>query len=294
MRSTSKTLFMGLAVAAVLTTAAQAQDDAGAMALGVEVAPPLGFLALCETAPEECIADRPNRAQLSEVRAWAGRARWARTFADAGISLGAEPASQALVPNTLSDAENAHVGDAILKARVQAKADARKAASRRPAKTKPGYPPALVKSKPSAAPEIIEVPAALAPVSFALLETVNRRINRAIRRSTDEATFGQADVWAVPSGSRARGDCEDYALAKRRALIEEGVDPNLISVGIVRTYRGEIHAVLLVETGRGEYVLDNLSPWVVRWNQAPYHWLERQVPGAPLTWVRVDAQAART
>lgn len=285
---------MGLACAAVLTSAAQAQDRTGAMALGAEVAPPLGFLALCEATPEECIADRSDRAELAQVRTWAGRARWARTFADAGISLGAAPVGRPLSPSTLSDADNEDVGDAIRQARVKAKADARKAASRGPAKPKPGSIPPIVKPKLEAGTE--SVPATDAPptVDAALLERVNRHVNRTIRRSTDQATFGETDVWAVPSGARARGDCEDYALAKRRALIEAGVDPDVISLGIVRTYRGEIHAVLLVETGRGEYVLDNLSPWVVRWNQAPYHWLERQVPGSPLAWVRVGEAPTAT
>lgn len=293
MRSPTTALILGLACAAVLTSAAQAQDRSGAMALGAEVAAPLGFLALCEAAPEECIADRADRAELAEVRTWAGRARWARTFADAGISLGATP-MRPLSPNTLSDAENEDVSEAIRKARVKAKADARKAASRVPAKPGPGSVPAAVKPKAEAARETILSTEVVAPVDFTLLESVNRRVNRAIRRSTDQATFGQTDVWTVPSGARARGDCEDYALAKRRALIDAGVDPDLISVGIVRTYRGEIHAVLLVETGQGEYVLDNLSPWVVRWNEAPYHWLERQTPGSPLAWVQVGDGAAAT
>ena len=117
------------------------------------------------------------------------------------------------------------------------------------------------------------------------LEGVNRRLNRAIRRGSDQELFGQADVWVAPAGSRASGDCEDYVLAKRRTLIDAGVDPSRLSIALVLTRRGEGHAVLLVATEEGEYVLDNLSPWVLRWDQAPYEWRERQAPGRPLTWV---------
>jgi predicted transglutaminase-like cysteine proteinase len=48
-----------------------------------------------------------------------------------------------------------------------------------------------------------------------------------------------------------------------------------------------MHAVLLVATVEGEVVLDNLSPWVLPWNEAPYQWLDRQAPGAPTQWVHV-------
>lgn len=127
----------------------------------------------------------------------------------------------------------------------------------------------------------------LATVSIDVLQSVNRRINRSIRRASDIDAFGRDDLWLAPTGPRATGDCEDYVLAKRRALIDLGIAPGALSIAIVRTRRGESHAVLLVATPQGEQVLDNLSPWVLRWNDAPYEWRERQMPGQPLSWVRI-------
>jgi predicted transglutaminase-like cysteine proteinase len=49
-----------------------------------------------------------------------------------------------------------------------------------------------------------------------------------------------------------------------------------------------MHAVLLVATENGEVVLDNLSPWVLPWAEAPYAWLDRQAAGTG-KWVRVAA-----
>lgn len=306
MRSQSSSVVLALACVAGLVTGAQAQDRSGLMAEGTPTTPPSGFLALCETSPQDCVADRGDDAALSAVRAWASRTRWQRTFADAGISIGDPTGRPHLTPNTLSASTNADVGAAIREARAAEKAAARKAEARRPAKPTPGKPAAgkLAAGKPqpepaASAPSEASVSSegsavSTPPVRIRDLEAINRRINRAIRRSSDEATFGAADVWAAPTGARARGDCEDYALAKRRALIETGVDPDLLSLAIVRTRGGEIHAVLLVRAQDGEYVLDNLSPWVVRWDSAPYDWLERQTPGAPLVWTRLEAgDAAR-
>jgi predicted transglutaminase-like cysteine proteinase len=126
-------------------------------------------------------------------------------------------------------------------------------------------------------------------VTTEALQTINRRINRTIRRASDTDAFGREDVWVLPTGPRPTGDCEDYVLAKRRALIEAGITPAALSIAIVRTRRGETHAVLLVATAEGEQVLDNLSPWVLRWDQAPYEWIQRQAPGRALSWVTVTA-----
>ena len=127
---------------------------------------------------------------------------------------------------------------------------------------------------------------------WAQLNAVNRNTNRAIRHTPDAKQYGREDYWAIPTGRGARGDCEDYVLAKRSALIEAGVSPDALSIAIVRTQWGELHAVLLVATDRGELVLDNLSQWIRRWDTVGYDWLERQVGADLLTW-RAVADAGR-
>jgi len=124
------------------------------------------------------------------------------------------------------------------------------------------------------------------------LNRVNRQVNRAIRERSDLATTGLADQWSLPIvDGRLEGDCEDFALEKRRLLIEGGVDPRTLSIALVRTRTGESHAVLLVSTDRGEFVLDNLSPWITLWSRLDYRWVQRQVPGNPTRWVSVPTEA---
>jgi predicted transglutaminase-like cysteine proteinase len=114
---------------------------------------------------------------------------------------------------------------------------------------------------------------------------INRRMNREIRHVPDQELYGEEDRWSLPGA--ARGDCEDYVLAKRSALIEAGVAPEALSIAIVETPRGESHAVLLLASDRGEYVLDSLSPWVSRWDRVNYRWRERQAQGGAFDWVTI-------
>ena len=136
-----------------------------------------------------------------------------------------------------------------------------------------------------------------APVQIALtddakgeLNMVNRMINSMIIETTDRANYGVEDYWTEPledgKAGPKRGDCEDYVLEKRKALIAAGVPESALSIAVVTTRRGELHAVLLVATNQGEVVLDSLSPWVTGWRDTAYKWVERQAPGEPMIWVR--------
>lgn len=269
------------------------------MPLGEPAAAPAGFLEMCERAPADCLADlHPTDRSLAEVRDWAGRARWASIFQSAGIPSAGRPnaidilrpAADALdaPPTTAAAARRpkARTAEAMRAMKDQRR---KRGSAVRPAKPSTAAPPATAVPSP-AIPERVPPPrGAIADVSIAMLETVSRRFNRSIRRSSDADAYGREDLWVLPGGRRPTGDCEDYVLAKRRALIEAGVDPAALSIALARTRRGEIHAVLLVATRDGEQVLDNLSPWVLPWRAAPYEWLERQAPGEPRTWVRAAA-----
>lgn len=122
------------------------------------------------------------------------------------------------------------------------------------------------------------------PVWASVLK-INRTINSRIIRETDRSQYGREDYWAMPllTAGAARGDCEDYVLEKRRALLDAGVAAEALSIAVATTGQGELHAVLLISTDRGEYVLDNLSSKVVPWSHTGYRWHERQWGGA-LTW----------
>jgi predicted transglutaminase-like cysteine proteinase len=135
-------------------------------------------------------------------------------------------------------------------------------------------------------------PLPYSPALMAQLDEVNRRINAAIRPATDMQTHGTSDHWDLPldPGGGGAGDCEDYALQKREALAGLGFAAGDLSMAVVRTRWGEIHAVLLVTTEAGEYVLDNIAPDVRLWRSLDYAWIVRQAPGGgPTDWVSVTS-----
>lgn len=82
------------------------------------------------------------------------------------------------------------------------------------------------------------------------------KVNLAVNRSMIAKADGAADVWTV--GANA-GDCEDFALNKRHQLIAMGVPAGALRMAVVKTSGGQGHAVLIVHTDGGDYVLDNLT-----------------------------------
>src|SRR5436309_10873048 len=70
----------------------------------------------------------------------------------------------------------------------------------------------------------------------ARLGEINRAINLAIRPVSDQAQYGEMDVWTSPLTTFAHGagDCEDYAIAKFVALNQAGVSADDLRIVIVR------------------------------------------------------------
>ena len=92
---------------------------------------------------------------------------------------------------------------------------------------------------------------AMTPDMMTMLKQVNVHVNRSIRPKVDSA-----DIWNL---NPAEGDCEDYVLSKRSMLIKHGVSAGSLRIAYTHTRRGEPHAVLVVKTSQGDYVLDNLN-----------------------------------
>jgi predicted transglutaminase-like cysteine proteinase len=94
----------------------------------------------------------------------------------------------------------------------------------------------------------------------ARLGEINRAINLAIRPMSDEAQYGEIDVWSTPLATFAHGagDCEDYAIAKFVALRMAGISPDDLRLVIMRdTVHGEDHAVAAVRLDGHWLTLDN-------------------------------------
>jgi predicted transglutaminase-like cysteine proteinase len=94
----------------------------------------------------------------------------------------------------------------------------------------------------------------------ARLGEINRAINLAIRPISDQAHYGEVDVWSSPLVTFAdgAGDCEDYAIAKFVALRQAGVSPDDLRIVIMRdVYRREDHAVAAARLDGHWLTLDN-------------------------------------
>jgi predicted transglutaminase-like cysteine proteinase len=134
-------------------------------------------------------------------------------------------------------------------------------------------------------------PVALTAVRWRELNEVNYAINHAIRPVTDLALYRRAEYWQYPEEAGA-GDCEDFALAKRRDLIARGWPAEALLFATARIPSRELHAVLVVLTDHGDFVLDNATDFVELWDALPYQWVARQSPGEMLAWRRAGTDVA--
>lgn len=119
----------------------------------------------------------------------------------------------------------------------------------------------------------------------ALLNEVNSAVNSEIELVSDPDRLGVEEDWDFPQD--CRGDCEDFALEKRHRLVANGVPSAAMTMAIVHHERLLFpHAVLLVETDTGTWVLDNLRDDILCWDAVPYRYERREQPGGQ--WVRFD------
>jgi len=115
------------------------------------------------------------------------------------------------------------------------------------------------------------------------LVSVNAHVNQTVVPVTDEELYKVEEFWTYPTGGY--GDCEDFALAKRRALIEAGWPASTLLIAVVRQSDGSGHAVLMVRTDRGDLVLDNQDSAIRVWNETPYQFIKRQSQAHSGQWV---------
>jgi len=130
----------------------------------------------------------------------------------------------------------------------------------------------------------------LTPKALHEIERVNKWVNASIDPVTDMEHWGVLDQWDYPTDRR--GDCEDYALLKRKLLIELGFPRQALLMTVVKDEHDEGHAILTVKTTRGEYVLDNLTSDIKPWDRSGYRFVKRQSQTDPNVWVQVGEPTA--
>jgi predicted transglutaminase-like cysteine proteinase len=106
----------------------------------------------------------------------------------------------------------------------------------------------------------------------ALAARVNAAVNERTYRA-DNRLWGSSDYWATPAEFLSRGgDCEDFAIAKYFLLRELGIPDEAMRIAVVRNVaKREMHAVLVVRTSSGAFVLDNLAADLVPVQGAPQY-----------------------
>jgi predicted transglutaminase-like cysteine proteinase len=116
----------------------------------------------------------------------------------------------------------------------------------------------------------------MSPDLMAVLKQTNMHVNRSIRPQRD-----RGDTWAL---NPTNGDCEDYVISKRSALIRQGVTAGALRIAITHTRGGEPHSVLIVRTNSGDYVLDNLNNTVKTLRASGYN-IRSMSTSNPNNWI---------
>ena len=127
--------------------------------------------------------------------------------------------------------------------------------------------------------------------NWALINEVNRTVNAEITPKTDMELYGVPDYWTFPYSGY--GDCEDYQLLKRKRLADAGLPRRAMRMTVVIDEQGEGHAVLMIRTDRGDFILDNVTDEVVSWHETPYIYVSRESQHA-IAWTSLGHTVAPT
>jgi predicted transglutaminase-like cysteine proteinase len=130
----------------------------------------------------------------------------------------------------------------------------------------------------------------LTPKTMKEIERVGKWVNAHVKPVSDIEHWGVIDQWDYPTDGK--GDCEDYALFKRKILMVEGFPRQALLMTVVKDGQNEGHAILTVKTNAGEFVLDNLNDEVKPWNRTGYRFVKRQSQPNQNLWVQIGDPTA--
>ena len=121
-----------------------------------------------------------------------------------------------------------------------------------------------------------------------LLQTVNNEVNGSMLPDT-RLLVNVADDWspATPTVRGFVGDCKSFAAEKRRRLLAAGFPADRLFYAVVFREDLGLHALLMAHLDGGDYALDSRGPWVMRWYEAPYTYVQRQIAGDPMHWANL-------
>ena len=127
-----------------------------------------------------------------------------------------------------------------------------------------------------------------------LARQVNADVNNALTYRTDIDNWGRDEAWLLPLTDNLSvfGDCEDFALEKRQRLIALGVPTDRLALATGSSRATGYHAVLILRTDHGDYVLDNASRHIHLVNNTPYIWDRLQTGPNLLAWAEIEGYGA--
>lgn len=131
----------------------------------------------------------------------------------------------------------------------------------------------------------------LTPSVWTTLTQVNERVNSSILAVTDQDHWGVLDRWDYPEDGL--GDCEDIQLLKRKLLVQAGLPQRALRMAAVIDEEGQGHAVLMVLTDQGDFILDNKRNAILPWRRTGYTFIKREGTNSR-AWVALGERAAPT
>ena len=105
--------------------------------------------------------------------------------------------------------------------------------------------------------------------SYSIAERINSQVNASVTYKTDLEQYSRPEFWVE---ANTFGDCEDYALLKRQVLLKSGFERKDLHLACCWNETGDYHCVLLCNTDKGWFVLDNRHNWPMTPKSLLYRW----------------------
>ncbi|MCX7324816.1 MAG: transglutaminase-like cysteine peptidase [Hyphomicrobiales bacterium] len=119
-------------------------------------------------------------------------------------------------------------------------------------------------------PEKVE----LTPKLWRTVTGINSKVNKDIEPITDMDHWGVVERWDMAEDGK--GDCEEYVNIKRKKLVDAGVPRRALRIVVVIDEENAGHAVLMLRTDKGDFILDNKRNAVLAWHQTGYIFVKRE------------------
>lgn len=117
-----------------------------------------------------------------------------------------------------------------------------------------------------------------------MLSSINKSINWKTIQLDDREHFGRAEYYAIVRDGY--GDCDDMVVTKRAALHRTGIPLHDLRIVVALSPRAVRHALLLITTDHGDYVLNSLTDKIMLWAKTGYISIEQQ-DGTAMGWEQI-------